>query len=200
MLIDEFLPTYTVAERHAIVVTAPVSAVYAAIRSAELAQASPVRLLLALRAAPGALLAGRRGLGQLYASARARITLRDFERRGFAILAEDPPREILIGLVGAFWRPRGGLRRTDALHFRAPQEPLTVRAAWNFAVEEQDRGRVVLSTETRLQPADRGSAWRFRLYWLVVRPWSGLTRRYMLRAIRAEAERAAAEQQPHLQT
>lgn len=189
MLIDEFLPIYAAVERHSLTVTAPPAIVYAAIQSADLAQARPVRMLLALRALPGALLAGGAGLRQLRASARARITLREFERTGFAILAEDPPREILIGLVGAFWRPRGGLRRTNAMHFRGTQEPRTVRAAWNFAVEERDHARVLLSTETRVQPADRGSAWRFRLYWLVVRPFSGLTRRYMLHAIKAEAER-----------
>ena len=72
------------------------------------------------------------------------------------------------------------------------QERGTARAAWNFLVERTPDGGVTLSTETRVQPADAESARRFRRYWWLVRPWSGLTRRYMLRAIRREAERLAA--------
>lgn len=194
MLIDEFLPHYSVVERHAIMVTAPAAVVYAALRTADLGRARPVRLLLALRAVPSALVTGGRGVRQLCTSVRARITFGEFERAGFAILADDPPRELLIGIVGAFWRPRGGLCRTDPVHFRRSRQAGTARAAWNFVVDEREPGRTLLSTETRVQPADRASAWRFRLYWLIIGPWSGLTRRYMLRAIRAEAERLVADQ------
>jgi hypothetical protein len=38
--------------------------------------------------------------------------------------------------------------------------------------------------------ADAKSRRFFGLYWVVIRPWSGLIRRYMLRSIREEAERA----------
>jgi hypothetical protein len=191
-LIDRFLPTYSTVERHVITVRAPVEIVYRAIRSADLAGAVPVRLLLALRALPPALRQGRAGLSRLHRQAREPITLAAFERQGFAVLDEDPPREILLGLVGAFWTLNGGLRTTNSIHFRGPQEPGTARAAWNFLVDQQPSGKVTLSTETRVQPADAVSARRFRRYWWLVRPWSGLTRRYMLRAIRCEAERLAA--------
>lgn len=191
MLIDEFLPTYSAVERHVTTVRAPAELVYQAIRSADLAGAVPVRVLLALRFLPSALMQGRAGLARLRSRAREPITLAEFERQGFAILAENPPREILIGLVGAFWTLGGNLRATDAAHFRGPQERGTARAAWNFLIEEQRSGGVMLSTETRVQPADAESASRFRRYWWLVRPWSGLTRRYMLRAIRREAERLA---------
>lgn len=190
-LIDAFLPEYEAVERHSVSVRAPADAVYRAIRTADLAGALPVRLLLALRALPAAVARGRRGIGRLRDDVREPITLARFERQGFAILAENPPRELLIGLVGAFWTPGGGIRPTDADHFRGPQEPGTARAAWNFVVEEVDGG-VVVSTETRVQPADAASARRFRRYWRFVRPFSGLTRRFMLRAIRREAERVAA--------
>ena len=189
MLIDEFLPEYLVVERHAIDVQAPPDVVYRAIRSADLAGAVGVRLLLALRALPAALLGGRAGLAALAGRRRSPVTLDDFQRHGFAVLAENPPKELLIGLVGAFWTPRGGLRVTDAARFREPQPSGTARAAWNFVVEARDADSVRLSTETRVAPADAASARRFRAYWLFVRPWSGLTRRSMLRAIRREAER-----------
>ena len=190
-LIDAFLPTFAAVERHETTVQAPAEAVYRAIRTADLAGALPVRLLLALRALPGALPHGREGLRRLGARAREPITLAEFERQGFAVLAENPPVELLIGLEGAFWTLGGGIRPTDAARFRGPQVPGSARAVWNFRLEERPGGLVALSTETRVQPADAGSARRFRRYWRLVRPWSGLTRRYMLRAIRTEAERLA---------
>ena len=191
MLIDEFLPTYTAVERHAIEVDASMDVVYRALRSADLARARPVRLLLAIRALPAALRDGRAGVATLAARSRAPVTLREFERHGFAVLAENPPTELLIGLVGAFWTLGGGVCSTDAAGFRAPQPSGTARAAWNFALESTGRGTTCLRTETRIQPADPASARRFRVYWFLIRPWSGLTRRYMLRAIRDEAERRA---------
>jgi hypothetical protein len=39
-----------------------------------------------------------------------------------------------------------------------------------------------LHTETRVRAADRAARRRFRVYWLVVRPFSGLIRRSWLRA------------------
>jgi hypothetical protein len=189
MLIDEFLPEYLVVERHAIDVQASPDVVYRAIRSADLAGAAAVRLLLALRALPAALLGGTAGLAALARRRRSPVTLDEFQRHGFVVLAENPPKELLIGLVGAFWTLGGGLRGTDAARFRGPQPSGTARAAWNFVVEALDAGSVRLSTETRVEPADAASARRFRAYWLFVRPWSGLTRRSMLRSIRREAER-----------
>jgi hypothetical protein len=191
VLIDDFLSQYAVVERHAIDVKAPPEVVYLAIRSADLAGAFPARLLLALRALPAALLGGRAGLATLASRVRSPITLHEFERSGFVVLAENPPKELLIGLVGAFWKLRGGVRQTDATRFRARQPSGTARAAWNFVVDAGHAGTARLSTETRVEPADPASARRFRAYWFLVRPWSGLTRRCMLRAIRAEAEARA---------
>ncbi len=118
----------------------------------------------------------------------ASITLRVLEEQGLVILAETPPQELLIGLVGTFWTLRGGSRPVDAHTFRAPQPQGTARAAWNFAVEEGTDGRCRLATETRVQCADAASRRRFRYYWWVIRPGSGLIRRFMLRAIRQKAE------------
>jgi hypothetical protein len=49
-----------------------------------------------------------------------------------------------------------------------------------------------LSTETRVHVADPASRKKFRRYWLVVRPFSGLIRILLLRAARTRAEAAPA--------
>jgi hypothetical protein len=48
-----------------------------------------------------------------------------------------------------------------------------------------------LYTETRVRCLGASSRRWFRLYWLVIRPFSGLLRRSMLRGIRTEAVRNA---------
>jgi hypothetical protein len=191
MLIDEFMPHFDAVERHRTVVNAPAASVYGALRTVNLADAWPVRALLAMRGLPAALAQGRQGLRLLKTRARHHVGLADFEEQGFRILAEDSPRELLIGLEGAFWRPSGNINPVEAASFRGPIPPGTARAAWNFHIEDLGGGTCNLSTETRVHCADAASRRSFRLYWLPVRPFSGLIRRLMLRTIRRHAERMA---------
>jgi hypothetical protein len=60
-------------------------------------------------------------------------------------------------------------------------------AGWNFTIRPSHEGWVELRTETRVWCAPDARR-AFRLYWLVVRPGSGLIRRAMLGAIRRRAE------------
>ncbi|MFO0970648.1 MAG: hypothetical protein U0793_34345 [Gemmataceae bacterium] len=173
MLIDDYLPRFDVYERHSILIEAAADEIYAALRTTDFGASGLVRLLLRMRAL------GRR--------APTRVQLADFEKGGFAILDEQPGRELLIGLAGTFWSLKPHLRRIDARSFRETPPAGTARAAWNFSIEPEAGGRHRLTTETRVECADTGARWRFRPYWLLVRPGSGLIRRAMLRAIRAEA-------------
>ncbi len=188
MLIDEYLPRYDAVERHATVVYASATRVYAALRTADLAACPLVRLLLALRTLPAVLRDGGSGVRHLRTRMASSITLRALEAQGFVVLAETPPQELLIGLVGTFWMLWGGMRSIDARTFQGPQPPGTARAAWDFAIEAGVGGGCRLATETRVQCADAASRRRFRLYWWVIRPGSGLIRHCILRAIRQEAE------------
>ena len=61
-------------------------------------------------------------------------------------------------------------------------------AVWNFRVLPRGEQGSVLSTETRVTCGDPASRARFSRYWLVVRPFSGLIRIVMLRAIRRATE------------
>jgi hypothetical protein len=119
------------------------------------------------------------------------MTLSDFEGHGFRVLAENPPQELLIGLIGSFWKPDGGLLPVDVATFKGTQSPGTARVAWNFSISEQENGTSELATETRVKCADATSRRYFRLYWALIRPGSGLIRRSMLRSIRRTAEGGA---------
>jgi hypothetical protein len=186
MLLDSYMPTWQVRERHQLRVPATAGAVYAALRTTDFGAHPLVRGLLGVRVLPAALARGRSGLREARRRAAGPLDLAAFERQGFRVLAEDPPHEILIGLEGAFWRPRGDLRPVDPSTFRGPVPPGLARAAWNFRVEPRGPGECLLGTETRVRSGP-GAAAALRLYWLLIRPGSGVIRRLMLRAVRNRA-------------
>jgi len=193
VLLDELMPHYDVVERHCINVHAAPLTVYAAIRTANLSSGLLTRMLLAIRALPAALLAIAQSPREAVAEWRARrgsrdVALADFERAGFRVVADRPPEELVIGLLGRFWTPRGGLcSEIDAETFRRGPPAGYALAGWNFSIRPLAEGHSELRTETRVWCAADARR-KFRLYWLIVRPGSGLIRVAMLRAIRREAE------------
>lgn len=199
VLLDDLMPQYDVVERHARMVRAEPTAVYAAIREADLAGGALTRSLLAIRALPAALLAilrSPRAASREWRERRARrgVRLADFEGAGFHVVAERAPEEIVIGLLGRFWTPRGALcSELSADTFRSPPPDGQALAGWNFTVHPRPNGWCELRTETRVWCAPDARL-KFRTYWLVVRPGSGLIRRAMLRAIGRQAEDSARQQ------
>jgi hypothetical protein len=110
-------------------------------------------------------------------------------RFGFTELDEIPGRELLFGIAGRFWRYDGDLRPiADREAFVAFAEDGCVKAAWNLRVDSTDGGTAVLSTETRIAYFGPDARRRFRIYWTLVGPFSGLIRRALLRRMRKRAE------------
>ena len=192
MLLDDLMPVYDVVERHHTAVRAAPTTVFVAIRSFDLSNSLLTRALLLVRSVPSVLIALVRSPRTALAEPRAlRAELRfaDFEGAGFRVIAERPPEELVIGVLGKFWTVRGGARSdVSAAQFAAGPPQGYALAGWNFTVVPQRDGTSRLSTETRVWCAPDVRA-KFRAYWLVIRPGSGLIRREILRAIRREAER-----------
>jgi hypothetical protein len=188
-LIDQYLPSYDVFERHRANVGVPPVATYAALRRANLASVPIVRILMGLRALPGAVAHGASGLRRLWDQRPEPVTITTLEAYGFRVLAESPPSELLLGLEGQFWRLTGNVCTPSEVDFRtrAPA-PGSARAVWNFQLQAREDGTTELTTETRVQCADAGARRRFLPYWYFIRPASGLIRRAVLRAIRRAAE------------
>ena len=195
MLLDELMPTYDVVERHQTIVAASPDRVFAAIHESDLTGGAVTSVLLAVRMLPAAIgrliRSPRLALGELRArraSHGPRHGLGPFERAGFRIVAERAPEEVVIGLLGRFWTPRGSLcPEVSAADFRSGPPAGQALAGWNFSIAPRPDGSSLLRTETRVwcAPDARG---RFLAYWLVVRPGSGVIRRSMLRSIRRTAE------------
>src|ERR1700675_4056272 len=177
--IDEFLAHYDFSAAYEIRIQAPVSLVYQSLLHSNLNHTRLVRILMGLRS------------GRLIR--RKPSPPSDFRRRlegtGFVILAETLNDEIVIGVAGRFWRPDGGrcmdLASRDFAEFCRPGE---AKAAWNFKVRADSPASSILSTETRVQCFGQAALFKFRLYWILVLPFSGLIRMAMLKQVKSEAE------------
>lgn len=173
MLLDDFLPAYDFHERHETLVPAPRDVVRRAADEWRPAESLLWRPLLWLR-----------GLGH------PEGTIRQWaQSMGFLCLA-DTEDEVVFGQIGQFW----SLGERDALasprtvaDFLRFADPSYAVAAMSVRVEEAGPGWTRLATETRVRALGAYARRRFRLYWLLIRPFSGLLRRAMLRGVRKRA-------------
>ena len=188
MLLDSFMPEYDARSSHAVRISASPERVYACLRTADFDHWGLTRALYALRTVPALVIAPRETWRRVSGALRQRqLTLEDVLAGGFTLLAERPGEELVLGTVGRFWRASGELRPVTPAAFREPAPPGTAKAAWSFMVNRRPGG-AELRTETRVLCADAAARRRFRAYWLLVRPFSGLICREMLAAVRSAAE------------
>jgi hypothetical protein len=192
MLIDSFAPNPDAVETHSIAIAAPRDAVYRALWIADLG--SPViKLLLGLRSLPGFVARGFRSFPR-----SQEITLQTLLDSGFGVLAEEPGKEIVLGVTGRFWRPAGNLSPFNRADFDRPVPIGFARAVWNFQVTTDASGQTVLSTETRVVCGDPASRRKFLIYWSIVRPFSGLIRLLMLRAVKRDCNARFGDEPDHM--
>jgi hypothetical protein len=169
MLIESFAPRYDAIETHSIEIDAPPDVVFRALSTTDFTASPIIQTLMFLRS-------------WKRAPKRRPTTLATLNAAGFGVLAEEENREIVLGVVGRFWRPIGNILPFDRAQFPAPVPGMAI-GVWNFAVEPHGDG-TTLSTETRVLCGDAASRRKFLAYWFFVGPFSALIRRVMLRTIR----------------
>ena len=181
--IDEFLPVYDASAAYEMRIQAPVAVVYQCLLRCDFSQLWIVRTLMSIRSGrrlPRKHVPGDRVSGDLF---------QKLQGTGFVVLDEVAGEELVIGVAGKFWRPDGGrccdLTAGDFVRFSSPGY---AKAAWNFRFRAESPNCTALSTETRVQCLGRGALWKFRAYWSVVGPFSGLIRKVILRQVKSEAE------------
>jgi hypothetical protein len=157
----DVLPEYHHRERHSVAVDASPERALAAAKEARVEDMPAIRVMFRLRGLrPGT-------TGSLWDAMRA-----SFFR---------PAGNDTLVAVGKPWRIRGGMRVVE--DFAAFSEPGYAKMAVDFRFVD---GR--LTTETRVFLTSADARRRFRVYWLLIRPFSGLTRRLWLGAARRRAE------------
>ena len=179
--IDEWLPEYQVSARYSLLVRASPESTYAALAHARFSNLPIVRGLMRLRGY-------RLGAGKKTAPIPSK---EEHQLGSFLLLATVPEQEVLLGLAGRFWRPDGGIVPGLTVEgFRNFLREGYAKAVWNFSLEPTREGTRV-STETRVQTLGPAATAKFRLYWLVVGPFSGLMRKAMLKEVKRIAEQSS---------
>ena len=176
--IDEFLPTRHFNASYEIRIKIPPSLVYQCLLRSDFNKLWVVRLLMTIRSGK------RLPRNRVPSDLRQRL-----QGTGFVTLVEVPNEELVIGVAGRFWRPDGGrcldLTASDFVGFSRTGY---AKAAWNFRLRTELPSSTVLSTETRIRCFGRAALWKFRFYWSLVRPFSGLMRKAILKQVKTEAE------------
>lgn len=103
----------------------------------------------------------------------------------------EPPSYYSSGMVGRPWEPRADAQRPieSLAELREFTEPGWLRYGMDFRLTPLPGGRTHLETTTRSDATDDVARRRFRAYWTVIAPFSGLLRRDILGAVARRAER-----------
>jgi hypothetical protein len=172
VLIDQVMPSCDRSEVHRRKTASSPPALWEAIHDLRASELTAMRLLMGVRT-----LGRRAGKEDL-------TVLEGFRQMGFRKVAEEPEQELVVAGIGRFWTPSGGLQKvTGKEQFLRFQEPGYAKVAFNFRLVDGE-----ISTETRILATDTRARRRFGLYWLLIRPGSGLIRREWLRALDRHAQ------------
>jgi hypothetical protein len=177
--LDDWMPVWQFDERHVIRVDAPPEKVFTAIRAVRANEILFFRTLIAIRRC------GQPGPESILNAPEEMPLLDVATQTTFVVLADEPPRELVVGTVSSKVQAPGKL--TPEV-FRRTLPPGVALATMNFLVTSDERGGSIVSTETRVYVNDPSALRRFAVYWRVIHPGSDIIRRMWLRAIKRRAE------------
>lgn len=180
MKLDELLPAYDVKAVYSMRVNATPQRVWQECMNADFSQMPVARRLMALRTL------GRKQPPT--GEPRTLATMGSHGARGFLEIARVPDQEIVLGIIGKFWRPDAPILRDwkpGAFSTLSPQG--YAKAAWNFYLAP-DGDQTIVSTETRVLCYGRTERLLFRCYWTLIGFFSGMIRKEMLQMIKCNSE------------
>jgi hypothetical protein len=177
--LDEFIPVWQFNERHTIRVAASPERVFDAVRLTRANEISLFNTLTWIRRG------GREAPESILNAGDSAPLLDVATRNGFIYLANDVPRELVVGTVVV--APPGQRGSLTPQTFKTPLPPGFALAAMNFLVTPDGPNASIVSTETRVFANSTGSRRRFARYWRVIYPGSAIIRRMWLRAIQRRA-------------
>jgi hypothetical protein len=181
-LLDRFMATYEVAERHRVRVAASAEFTFAAAAALDIQQSTVVRGIFKspewiLGSEPDKIV-------------RVRTLVAWAKELGWAVLAEVEGREMVFGAVTRPWEAKVIFCPVPPGEFARFHEPGYVKIAWTLRAEPAGAGAVA-RTETRVSTTDPDTRQKFRRYWAFFSPGIRLIRHLALKMVKREAERAA---------
>ena len=182
-LLDRFMPSYDVAERHHVRIAAPATVTLAAAQEMELLHSPSVRVIIKGRE----LILGAKPDNRR----RPRGLLAEVQSLGWGVLAEVPGREIVVGGVTKPWEANPTFRALPPDQFLGFSEHDYVKIVWTLRADPVGTAESIFRTETRVMTTDPAARAKFRRYWSFLSPGIILIRWVSLRPLKAEAERRA---------
>ena len=180
-LLNQFMPTYEVAERHDVRIAAPAAITFAAATEMDLEQSPIVRAIFkirewVMRSHPARQPETRAFLSQMRAI-------------GWGELAEIPGREIVMGAVTQPWMADVVFRPLPPEEFVAFHEPDYVKIVWTLRANPLGDAASIFRTETRVVTTDPMARAKFRRYWAFASPGIILIRWALLGPLMTASER-----------
>jgi hypothetical protein len=172
MIQDKYMPDFHFNEIHAIKINCSAARLRDTIDDLDFSGSQLIRFLFAVRGMPSRM-----------------MNWKGLEDGRFKRL-ELTNNELVIGLIGQFWKPSGNLQTFEPAEFNSFSQPGFLKAVWSFHLSETS-GICTLQTETRIQCLGNDARKKFRVYWFFIRPFSGIIRMELLRVIRKKAEEAS---------
>jgi hypothetical protein len=180
--LDAIAPAWQFREFHSIRVAAPPTRVFEAIKSVRADEILFFHALTWIRRA------GRPLPKSIMNPGTSEPLIDVATQTGFVRLADDAPRELVVGsVVMAPARTRG---TATPQMFARDLPPGFALATMNFLVTEDGPDRSLVSTETRVFANSPAARRRFAMYWRMIYPGSAIIRRMWLRAIERRATRS----------
>ena len=182
-LLDKFMPTYDVAERHHVRVAAPAEVTLQAATEMDLQRSAIVRGIIKARE----WIMGSHPTNDQ----QVRALLSQMRAIGWGGLAEIPGREIVMGAVTQPWMADVVFRPLPPEEFAAFHEPDYVKIVWTLRADSLGPAESIFRTETRVVTTDAAARTKFRRYWSLVSPGIIVIRWMLLGPLKADAERRA---------
>jgi len=181
--LDEFMPVWQFDETHTIEINASPQRVFEAIHGVTARDIKLFRTLTAIRRM------GRSAPEGILNAPKEKSILDVATSTTFIYLADDAPREVVVGTV--IIPPPGMHHRSEVTPelFKKVLPPGAALATMNFFVMPEGSGRSIVTTETRVFANDDSAKRRFTVYWRFIQPGSDIIRRMWLRAIKQRAEK-----------
>lgn len=171
-LIETFLPEFDVSDTVACMVAAGADACWRELVEADLIEVGKRKPLVGVLGAARMLpeLASDLLHGELPASGPESLRLKDLgelprSQGGWVSLGERPGAELVLGLVGRFWRPVIEYATVEREDFRSFNEPGWAKTVYSLEVAPVDPARTLISGTMRTATTDAKARRWFRRYW-----------------------------------
>jgi hypothetical protein len=153
-VLDRFISTYEVVERHRIRIAAPAAVTLAAAQETDLQGSRLVRTIIKARE----LILGATPDDR----PRPRGLLADMQSLGWGVLAEVPGRVVVVGAVTRPWEANVVFNALPPDQFAAFSEPGYVKIVWTLRAEPISATESLFRTETRAVATDASARAKFR--------------------------------------